>query len=141
MPVSRLRLKDMMDGELPQLIGVCSGDWPRLGAAVNRAQRRLMTCREAGDTGWWGSYAEIVFNVTRNAPYVTLPRGAARLISVAACDTPIPIANQFYEYLRFGSGRFPKASCNTAGGNTCNDLGLFRRSVACTFADLTPTNK
>lgn len=136
MPVSRLRLKDMMDGELPQALGICQGDWPRLANVVNRAQRRLMTCREAGDTGWWGSYAEIVFNVSRNAPYITLPRGAARLIAVDACDTPIAIANQFYEYLRFGTGRWPKSSCN---GSTCDSvigLGAFRRSVAPTFVDL-----
>lgn len=126
-----------MDGELPSLIGVCSGDWPRLAAEVNRAQRRLNTCREAGETGWWGSYAEMVFNVTRNSPSITLPRGIARLISVNACEYPIEVNNQFYEYVMFGSGNWPKTLCgsSSATSSACRTQG-FRRNAVCTFTDL-----
>lgn len=142
MPVSRLRFKDVMESRLPSDLGVCQSDWRSLARLVNAAQERLITCPEAGDVGWWGSYAEMVFNVSRNSPTLVLPRGIARLIGVDACDTPIPISNQFYEYLRFGSGRWPKTSCSTT---TCSGMpgGLrgFRRSVACTFADIASTNK
>lgn len=142
MPVSRLRFKDVMESRLPGDLGVCQSDWRSLAKLVNEAQERLIICPEAGDTGWWGSYAEMVFNVSRNSPTLVLPRGIARLIAVDACDTPIPLSNQFYEYLRFGSGRWPKTSCSTT---TCSGIpgGLrgFRRSVACTFADIASTNK
>lgn len=141
MPVSRLRFKDVMESRLPNDLGVCQQNWAELARLVNAAQERLITCPEAGDTGWWGSYAEMVFNVTRNSPYLTLPRGVARLIAVNACDFPIFIRNQFYEYLDFGSGHWPKSSCSVA---TCMDNNLlrgFRRNVACTFTDLVPPNK
>lgn len=141
MPVSRLRFKDVMDSRLPADLGICQSDWVSLARLVNAAQERLITCPESGDTGWWGSYAEIVFNVSRNNPCVTLPRGAARLIAVDACDMPVPIRNQFYEYLQFGSGRWPKSSCSVT---TCLDADLlqtYRRSVACTFSDLQSPGK
>jgi hypothetical protein len=147
--VSRLRLKNMMESELPSLLGICQSDWPRVAAAVNRAQRRLMTCREAGDAGWYGSWAEVVFNVSRNSPYITLPRGIARLIKVNACEYPIEINNQFYEYLTFGNGNLPKSLCGTGtpgcGWSTtgCTDdyVRGFRRNMVCTFSDLVSTNK
>lgn len=141
MAVSRLRLKDLMESELPSLLGICQSDWPRVAAAVNRAQRRLLTCREAGDTGWWGSYAEVVFNVSRNSPYITLPRGIARLIKVNACEYPVEINNQFFEYLAFGSGNWPKTFCGSAVGCVDDSVRGFRRNMVCTFSDLVATNK
>lgn len=123
-------------------LGICGSDWPQAAAIVNRAQRRLITCREAGETGWWGSYAEVVFNVTRNNPFITLPRGMARLISLNACDVPIEVNNQFYEYLQFGSGNLPKQCCpSTATVCGMDFVRAFRRNTVCTFADLVPTNK
>lgn len=142
MALSRLRLKDMMESELPQLVGVCPGNWPELAKIVNRAQRRLLTCREAGDTGWWGSYAEMAFTVTRNSPYITLPRGVARLIKVNACEHPIELQNQFYEYLQFGSGNLPKTLCGTTCSPCTDDFVRgFRRNSVPTFGDLVSTNK
>lgn len=66
--------------------------------------------KEAGDEGWWGTWAEVSFNVTRTTPYITMPREVARLAMVSVCDKPIPLNNQFYEYLQFGNGRLPKMS-------------------------------
>lgn len=108
--MQRLRLYDCRLSRLNSILGVCQDDVPALAAAVNTAQRRLLYCREAGEEGWWGTWAEIAFNVSRAQPYITLPREVARIQAVAACNKTIPINNQFYEYLNFGNGRMPNSA-------------------------------
>ena len=143
MPVQRLRLRDLLLSRLPNLIGICGADVSRIADAVNTAQERLLTCREAGEEGWYGGYAEMVFNVSRNAPYLRLPRGVARLISVDACDTPVPIRNQFYEYLEFGDGHWPKTLCGGSEFNCClfGHVEALRRNMAATFLDIGTSRK
>jgi hypothetical protein len=130
----RLRLYDLRLGRLPAAIGNCAADLPAVRAAVNTAQRRLLFCKEAQDEGWWGSWAEIAFNVSRTTPYITLPREVARLEQADLCNRPIPINNQFFEYLRFGNGRMPKCSAHLR--NTCLSQ-IYSRNNAVTFTDLT----
>ena len=105
---ARLRLYDLRISRLPEVIGLCQADVPGIARFVNDAQRRLLMCKEAGDEGWWGTWAEIGFNVSRALPYITLRREIARLQSVNVCDQPIALENQFSEYLQFGNGRLPK---------------------------------
>lgn len=95
---------------LPGLIGLCTGDVATIADRVNTAQRRLIYAKEGRDEGWWGTWAEIVFNVSRESPYITLPWEVARLEAMDVCSFPVPIQNQFYEYLNFGNGRMPKES-------------------------------
>lgn len=138
MAVSRLRLKDILESRAPNLIGYCAGQVSQMADMVNSAQERLLTCREAGDVGWYGCYAEMVFNVDTDDPYIVLPRGVARIIKLTACDEPIPVWNQFYEYLDFGSGNWPKLSCDGTDTCACScDPRAFRRNLVCTFAELT----
>jgi hypothetical protein len=137
MAVSRLRLKDMLESRLPGSVGLCASDVGQVASMVNAAQERLLTCREAGDTGWWGSYAEVGFVVTQNDPYITLPRGMARLIRLDACDYPIRPQNQFYEYLEFGSGHWPKLACNTTNVCQTGPALALRRNMVATQSDLT----
>lgn len=106
--MQRLRLYDLRVTDLPADLGLCQDNVPALAAIVNSAQQRLLYAREAGDDGWWGGWAEIAFNVSRTAPYITLPREIARLEALNICDRPVPIQNSFFEYLRFGNGRLPK---------------------------------
>lgn len=141
MAVSRLRLKDVLESRLPSSVGLCPSDVGPVSAVVNAAQERLLTCREAGDTGWWGGYPEIALTVTQAAPYITLPRGSARLIKLDVCDRPVRLQNQFYEYLTFGSGRWPKNNCST--WNICGagpEMG-FRRNMVPTFVDIATPNQ
>lgn len=93
-------------------------------------------CREAGPDGWYGTWAEIAFNVSRDEPYITLPREIARLELINVCDRPTPIQNQFYEYLQFGNGRMPKqfASCYRN-----RLLTSYSRNNAVTFTDISDT--
>lgn len=132
--MQRLRLYDCRISRLPGLIGACVGDFQTVANYVNSAQRRLLQCKEGGDDGWWGTWAEIAFNVSRCEPYITLPREIARLEWINVCDRPVLIQNQFYEYLDFGNGRMPKINRRCGG---CATLESYTRNNAVTFTDLT----
>jgi len=138
MPVSRKRLLDFMTSEWAQSIGYCSGDTAAACRVVNRSQERLLTCREAGDTGWFGCYAEMAFDVAAATPYLTLPRGVARIIRLDMANQWTPVRNQWYEYLEFGSGRWPKLTQATPA--TFCDSGAvqaLRRNTVATKSPLT----
>lgn len=132
--MQRLRLYDLRNSRLPSLIGKCQNDLLEIANYVNTAQRRLLYAKEGVGEGWWGGWAEIAFNVSRNDPYITLPREIARLEFVDACDCPIQIHNQFFEYLRFGNGRLPK---NFRCRNACGILSGYTRNNAITFTEMT----
>lgn len=106
--MQRLRLYDVRLSRLPRVVGACSGDIQTIADWTNTAQRRILYAKEAGDEGFNGSFAEIAFNVSRDNPYFTTPRGVARVEFANLCRRPVPIQNQFYEYLQFGNGRLPK---------------------------------
>lgn len=133
----RLRLYDVRVSRLASLIGLCQSDVPQIAQAVNTAQRRLLFAKEASDESWWGTWAEVRLNVSRAAPYITLPREIARLEAVTVCDRPVPVFNAFYEYLQFGNGRMSKR----CGGNNRHHgnrlTAAYTRNNAVLFTDLT----
>jgi hypothetical protein len=130
----RSRLYDIRLSSLPGDIGECVGNIAAIAQSVNAAQRRLLFAKEAGDEGWWGTFAEVVWNVPRMAPFITLPREIARVQGVAVCGRPIAMQNAFFEYLQFGNGRLPHLSNNCAGHRP---MQIVSRNNVCTFADLT----
>lgn len=142
----RLRLYDMRLTRLPTVVGKCQGDIADIAKYLNAAQERLLLCREAGEEGWWGTWAEMRFNVSQSVPFVTLPREVARIEVAAICNHPVPIRNQFYDYLQFGNGRMPNAFIQTivAPGtvtpftfSSCfSTIDIRSRNNAPTFADL-----
>lgn len=134
---SRLRLFDCRNSDLPTAAGICRDDVDAVANVVNTVQRRLIYAKEAGDEGWWGSWAEIAFRVDRLFPYFTLGREIARLEMVAVCNRPIPVNNQFYEYLQFGNGRLPSL-CQ--GFTNCNQV-VNSRNNSVTFVDLSSPPK
>lgn len=130
----RLRLFDVRQSRLPRVVGLCADNMPAIAEYVNGAQRRLVMAKEAGDEGWWGSWAEIAFpGVSITNPFVTTPREVARVERFDVCQQPVPIRNQFYEYLDFGNGRLPKLRC---GGDRwhCNMQAMTRNNVV-TFVE------
>jgi len=132
--MNRLRFVDLRMSRLGRSIVTCQADIPKLAQVVNDAQLRLLTCREAGDEGWWGTWAEVAFNTSnQTTPFITCPRGIARLEVMTVCSRPVNIQNQFYEYLRFGNGN---ASQWHWPRNTCHVQTYSRNNVA-TFVDLT----
>lgn len=129
--MSRLRLYDVRMSDLPRLVGLCQDDVPRIASIVNSAQERLTFAKEVVD-GWYGSWAEIVFNVSRSEPYITLPPEIARLEAVDVCGHPVALNNQWVEYLRFGNGRMPKSPC------ACGSVtAAYSRNNVCTFKQMT----
>lgn len=108
----RLRLQDCRASRLPRVIGKCQDDRPSIAQYVNTAQQRLLYCKEAGNDGWWGTFAEVAFTVDRDNPYITTPRSIARVMYATWCDRIVGVQNQFYEYLTFGNGRLPKRYVN-----------------------------
>jgi hypothetical protein len=129
---SRLRLYDCRLSRLPTLVGLCVGNVPGISGYVNTAQRRLVFAKEAGDEGWNGTWAEMVFHVDPSNPYITTPREVARIEGMTVCDRPVPIQNQFYEYLQFGNGTLPK-KCSQRG---CQNLEGYSKNNVPTFVDL-----
>jgi hypothetical protein len=115
------------------VIGQCAENLPAIAGYVNSAQRRLLMCKEACDDGWWGTWAEVAFNVSCSQPYITLPREIARIQSMDMCDRPIAVQNQFFEYLQFGNGRLPKLR----GACKCEIRQAYTRNNAVTFTDMT----
>lgn len=132
--MKRLRLYDVRHSRFPGVLGLCTDDVQGIAERVNTAQQRLLYAKEAGDAGWWGTWAEMAFNVSRSSPYLTLPREVARLEMVDVCKHPVPIHNQFYEYLSFGNGRMPQS----ANWRHCRDLlpNTYTRNNVATFKDL-----
>ena len=142
MPVapSRLRLYDWRLSRGPGEVGVCDTDRAANAAIVNAAQERLITAREAGDAGWWGTWAEMLFNVDADDPFITTPRGVARLEYIDLCDQPIPLRNQFYEFTQFGGGyRHSGTLCDPARWSCdCRLRTGFDRGLSATWASLIP---
>lgn len=135
----RTRFFDLRTSRLANQLGLCKDDVPRLAEAVNTAQRQLLYAPEAGDESWYGTWAEVAFNVNRSNPYVTMPREIARLELINVCQRPVPIRNQFFEYLQFGNGRLPKTVLCQQGMDACRTVQVLSRNNAVTFTNLTGT--
>lgn len=125
---------------LPDVIGSPSNDVPTIARYVNRAQQMLIGA--GGETGFWGGWQKVVFNVSRCHPYITLPAQFARAINMDVCSFPIRIQNEFYEFLEAGIGLqdFYRGE-QWRRGDWCGALQGFERGTWPTMVDLTPTNQ
>lgn len=126
----RSRVLDFRRSKLPQSIGVCTTDLPQLCGFLNEAVPMLLEA--GGETGWYGTWGKVVFNVTRAAPYLTLPRHVARIINAGVCRDPVRIQNPFYEVMEYGVGIQPN-SC------VCALKEMYDRGTVPTMVDLTNT--
>ena len=133
--MQRTRLYDIRMSRGAQAVGLCKADVSRIADLANSAQRRLLLDRSAGDEGWWGTWAEMAFNVSTTNPYITTPREIARIEQIVVCDEPVKVHNQFYEYIQLGNGRLPK----TCQGDCYKPLEVLSRNTVPLFADLTGT--
>lgn len=137
--MDRPRLIDFMASSGPGDIGLCSTDVAGCAAAVNSSTQNLLFAKEVGDSGWVGTWSEMNFTVLQSDPYITTPRDVARIQSIDICTCPVPIQNQFYEYLRWGFGRFPKAHCSAP--NQCPPMITYDRGKFPLFKDVLGTDK
>ncbi len=134
--MNRLRFYDLLTSRFPEVIGACAGDIPVVAAKANEAQLRLITAEEQPDEGFFGTYARMAFTVTTANPYITTPRGVARMTVIDICKKPVMIRNEWYEFLDFGTGLRPTGCCSPL----CQNLGVFERPPVVTPVDFTPGN-
>lgn len=130
----RPTLKNWRESEGPSALGICREDLERCAQVVNSSQQRLLYAPEQNDEGWAGTWAEIAFSIDREIPYLTLPRGVARLEAVDVENHPIPLHNAFYEYMLYGNGRLPK--CDRWRGRGSEISQGFSRNNVPLFTDL-----
>src|SRR5207247_5054448 len=97
--MSRHTLRDVRLSRIPESIGGCQGDVATLVSTLNEAQHRLITDQSQPDEGWWQTWGVMLFNLARDYPYFTTPRGVARVTALDVCKKPVLLRNQFYEYL------------------------------------------
>lgn len=135
----RRRLSDVCSSLIPARLGICRDDLPGLCAFINPAIEELLNI--ASETGWVGTYHKVVFEVDRSNPYITLPYEYSRIISLAACR-PMPIRNEWYEFLEEGTGPLPNPNGNNKCGlDLCGTGQAYDRNQVPTAVDLTPTNQ
>lgn len=132
--MGKIRVIDFRNSRGPQAIGMCAND-ARIPGVIQTSQTRLLNSKEAGDEGFWGSYAEMAFQIDRLNPYLTTPRDVARLELVTVCNKPVEVNNQFFEYLRYGNGRMPKVFSRCVRNGGCL-TEAYTRNVVPTFKDI-----
>lgn len=134
----RATLRDVRQSRLPESIGSCAGGNALLLSTLNEAQQRLIMDEAQPDEGWWGSWAIMAFDVSRDEPYFVTPRGVARVTALDICKKPVVLRNQFFEYLDFGNGLKPGGCCDRS---PCGTLTAYDRGPVPTFSELEPPNK
>jgi hypothetical protein len=138
MSTQRITFGDFKRSGGPEAVGICAADSPGIARQLNQAQRRLI--QAGGDEGWFGTWAKMVFNVSKDDPYLTTPRTVARISNLDVCNVPVRIQNEFFEFLEFGAGlQRPPPDCAT-NRCTCN-LQMYDRGTVPLFRDLTPGYK
>lgn len=136
--MKRATLLDARMYGIPAALGACAGDNDEFLRTINEAMQRLIIDEAQPDEGWWGTWARIAFDVSREDPYFTTGRDVSRVTAMDVCKQPVVLRNQFWEYLEFGNGLRPTNCCESA---LCEDLTGFDRGLAITFKDIKPPNK
>jgi hypothetical protein len=116
--------KDPSSG-IQTVLGICPAD-ARFTGYVNRAQKALL------DRGrWCGTIVREQLCVSNGC--LTWPRHIATIEMVDVCKAPVPMHNQWWEFMGNSAGLQPSdCSCS---------LRMVDRGMAVTFADISGTNK
>lgn len=131
----RTTLGQVQLSALPGAVGLCANDLPGIAAVTNRAQQTLINA--GGQSGFWGGWQKVVFQVSRCFPYITLPREFARAINMDVCRYPIRIQNEFYEMLEAGIGLQDFNRCR----DWCGALEGYERGVWPSMVELATSNQ
>ncbi len=130
--MQRLRVLDVKQSLLPSALGICNSDTASICAFLNEVIPRLIIA--GNESGWWGTWAEMIFNVDQAHPYITAPRGVSRFQAMDVCNQIVNVQNQFYEYLDFGYGHQPGNTCLTP--RSSQFMEVYSRNNAVTFIDM-----
>lgn len=93
----KLLLSEVQGSRIPEVLGIPACD-SRFLQIVNEAQQRLVM----GPEHWWDLRYKYALTVTEGL--ITWPREIAAIESVAVCCMPIPIRNEWFEFLEAGYG-------------------------------------
>lgn len=132
----RLTLGQVRATRIPGILGLCSTS-SALAGYVNEAQQRLLPLAK-----WWNTYQRIGICVADGN--ITWPRCVATVESVAICNTPLMIRNEWFEFIENGIGiqqrdQIPAGA--NGGCGACGTLQLFDRGTSCLFAEVSGTKK
>lgn len=131
----RRTLQQLLDSRIPHSLGQCATNLPEVASYVNEAIERLLLC--APETGFWGTWEKVAFNVPNATPYLTLPSKYSRAGGIDICRVPVAINNNWFEFLEFGVGLQTDCSAQSP----CGRFGAFDRGMVPTAYDLTATNQ
>lgn len=131
----RVTVNQVQQSRIPQSLGLCAGDLPQICSYVNEATQRLINA--GGETGWFGGWLKVLFQVSRCDPFITCPREFARVIQLAPCGRGVKIQNQFYEMMEAGIGLQEYRNCK----NWCGAMAGYERNSVPTMVELTPANQ
>lgn len=131
----KLTLRDIKASRIPELIGVCPADTPRIASYVNDAQQRLIFAGREG--GWWQGWVKVAFSVSLASPNIVLPAEFARIVNLAFDSKPLYLRNEFYELLPGGPGMIPDSNCKDWSGQVAG----YERGTLPTQVEITPTNQ
>lgn len=95
-------VQDVMSSLIPQAVGLCASDLPGLLSYINPAVMNLT--QSGGETGWWGSWDRVRFNVNRLDPFIVTPYPIARIINLTLCRSALKLNNSFFEVMEGGLG-------------------------------------
>ncbi len=109
---------------IPQVLGLCPSD-PRMLEYVNEAMERLMSRGK-----FKGTYQK--YRICASSSCITWPRQIETIESLAICDQPVRIRNEWFEFLEFGTGLQSGSGCGSQ---------MFDRGTACAFNDIAGVNK
>lgn len=130
-------LADALAGDIPLIADVCATD-PRATSLINQAQRMIIRRGK-----FWGLYQKIRICLT-DVGCITWPRQVAAIENVAIDGEPVPVRNEWYEFLWYGPGLMPKrsTSCSSCAEDYCwCTTELYDRGMAPMFNDIRPPNK
>lgn len=132
----RCTVADVRTSRFSREIGLCNNNLAEIIPVINECTQRLIYA--AGSTGWSYGWRKVAFNVTKENPYITLPREFARIVNMDVCRHPVRIQNAFYEFLPGGIGLQSPPS-NLA--DWCGTIAGYERDNVPTMVDMNPTNQ
>lgn len=136
--MNRMTLGQLKSGLIASTLGICPDD-AQFVAYVNEATKRLIN-----KGNWVGTYGK--FTICTDSSCITWPRQLMTIESIAVCGQPIPVRNQWFEFMSTGAGLAGGGCCFGDGvqlaGNSCGCAGqMFDRGTACAFKDIRGDNK
>jgi hypothetical protein len=123
----RLTLAQAKASRIPQVLGYVPSD-PAFVSMLNEATQRLLSRGK-----WVGTYG--TYQIQTSSGTMTWPRQLETIESIAICNTPVTIRNQWYEFAESGPGLQGDLATDACG--TCVGGQLLDRGNFCTFTDIT----